>query len=339
MLIQDSKEQTRNAPVFGPVDLPEEATLDRHSWRNWILVTVILFVTTTGLAAAILSLLEDRGYSPWPWSHSHVALLGALVAVELLFIAYLTVQERRVAGPAEPGPPPARDHRADGAPLPSAGRHPQRHPHRRGETDPRRCSTWWSGPAARASTVTRSRSCSSTRGRAAGRALRHRSREPEPGSGGPPAAGTRRGGVGGRGPRAPDPGPHVDPARFQAPRARWPRSPRPWWCRSSFGRAAGSAEREQSGRGDALRQERPARAGGLRRDHGDQHSPRPAERVDAGDHPEARRRPPGAGDPPGTRKTGPGRNRSGGGPGRRPVVRGGTGRAMDRAGGRHERFA
>ncbi len=98
MLIQDSQERTRNAPVFGPVDLPEEATLERHSWRNWILVTAILFVTTTGLAAVILSLIEDRGYSPWPWSHSDIALLGALVAVELLFIGYLTVQEKRVMG-------------------------------------------------------------------------------------------------------------------------------------------------------------------------------------------------------------------------------------------------
>ncbi len=76
--------------------LPEEAALDSHGWRNWFLVTGMLLMVTTGLAAAILSLLRAQGPGVWPWPHSDALLLAALVIVELLFITYLTQQQRRV---------------------------------------------------------------------------------------------------------------------------------------------------------------------------------------------------------------------------------------------------
>ncbi len=91
------REETREAPVFETGTLPRDRALERAAWWNWVLVTVVLCVTTTGLAAAVLSLLREQGIDPWPWEHSQEILLGGLVGLELLFIAYLTVQERRVA--------------------------------------------------------------------------------------------------------------------------------------------------------------------------------------------------------------------------------------------------
>ncbi len=68
----------------------------RHGWRNWLLVTAVMFVSSTGLSGAVLILLRERGYTRWPWPHSDALLLVALLVAQLLFIGHLTIQERGV---------------------------------------------------------------------------------------------------------------------------------------------------------------------------------------------------------------------------------------------------
>jgi putative methionine-R-sulfoxide reductase with GAF domain len=96
MLIRDSKQHTRDAPVIELGAMPDEIAVERRAWWNWLLVSVMLFLTTTGLAVALLALPRDRSHSPWPWPHSNFALLIALVVAQFVFIGFLTLQQKRV---------------------------------------------------------------------------------------------------------------------------------------------------------------------------------------------------------------------------------------------------
>ena len=46
---------------------PELADVERHSWRNWFLLVVVLLVATVALITALPPLLSERQVNPWPW--------------------------------------------------------------------------------------------------------------------------------------------------------------------------------------------------------------------------------------------------------------------------------
>ena len=76
---------------------PDIASLERHSWRNWFLLAAATLITTIGLATAIPPLLSERIVSPWPWVKTDLVLLIGLSLTVLVFIGYLTQQQRNVA--------------------------------------------------------------------------------------------------------------------------------------------------------------------------------------------------------------------------------------------------
>jgi len=77
--------------------IAEGSNLDRQSSWNWLLLVLVSVLTTFGLVVSLLTLLDARGDSPWPWPKSEVFLGGTLIVVSLLFIGYITFQQRRLA--------------------------------------------------------------------------------------------------------------------------------------------------------------------------------------------------------------------------------------------------
>jgi putative methionine-R-sulfoxide reductase with GAF domain len=65
-------------------------------WRNWCLLAGVLLVSTIGLAAAIPPLLGERIATPWPWVKTDLVLLIGLSLIVIVFVGYLTQQQRRV---------------------------------------------------------------------------------------------------------------------------------------------------------------------------------------------------------------------------------------------------
>jgi putative methionine-R-sulfoxide reductase with GAF domain len=82
--------------AFGRGLLKQGGNLDRQAWWNWFLLVLVCVVTTVGLGVNILILLQTRGPSPWPWSKSEIVLVGTLVTVSLLFLAYISYQQHRL---------------------------------------------------------------------------------------------------------------------------------------------------------------------------------------------------------------------------------------------------
>ena len=80
-------------------DLPELdiGSLQRHSWRNWILLVAIAVASTAGLIIALPPLLNERIVEPWPWVNTDMTLLVGLSLIVLVFIGYLTQQQMRVS--------------------------------------------------------------------------------------------------------------------------------------------------------------------------------------------------------------------------------------------------
>jgi putative methionine-R-sulfoxide reductase with GAF domain len=72
-------------------------TLERRTRRNWMLLVGICVASTLGLATAVLPILETRIDSPWPWRHTEIALLSALLMLVLGAVYYLNDQQRRAA--------------------------------------------------------------------------------------------------------------------------------------------------------------------------------------------------------------------------------------------------
>lgn len=68
--------------------------LYRHTWRNWFLLAGVLVLTSIGLASAIPPLLSERHFNPWPWMKTDLVLLVGLSLTVLIFVAYLTQQQR-----------------------------------------------------------------------------------------------------------------------------------------------------------------------------------------------------------------------------------------------------
>lgn len=79
------------------IPYPDITRLERHSWRNWYLLAAAALMTTTGLATAIPPLLSERIANPWPWVKTDLVLLFGLSLMVLIFVCYLTQQQRHVA--------------------------------------------------------------------------------------------------------------------------------------------------------------------------------------------------------------------------------------------------
>ena len=69
--------------------------LYRRTWRNWIMLVGILVLMTIGLATSLPPLIRERLVSPWPWLETDLVLFAGLSTLVLVFIAYMTQQQRR----------------------------------------------------------------------------------------------------------------------------------------------------------------------------------------------------------------------------------------------------
>lgn len=70
--------------------------LHRRTWRNWLFLSVLSLITVAGLATAIPPLLSKRISALWPWAKTDLVLLAGLSLIMLVFIIYLTQQQRAV---------------------------------------------------------------------------------------------------------------------------------------------------------------------------------------------------------------------------------------------------
>lgn len=66
----------------------------RHIWRNWFIVVGVLVITTIGLAVSIPPLLSAKDSRLW--TRPELVLLVGLSMIVLLFVAYMTGQQREV---------------------------------------------------------------------------------------------------------------------------------------------------------------------------------------------------------------------------------------------------
>jgi putative methionine-R-sulfoxide reductase with GAF domain len=72
------------------------ANLYRKTWRNWFFLVTILLITTMGLVTALPPFLGERIVNPWPWAKTDRLLLTGLSMIVLMFVAYMTQQQRHV---------------------------------------------------------------------------------------------------------------------------------------------------------------------------------------------------------------------------------------------------
>lgn len=71
-------------------------SLHRRTWRNWMVLVTVLVLMTIGLATTVPPLLSERIMSPWPWIETDLVLFAGLSVLVLVFIAYMTQQQRQV---------------------------------------------------------------------------------------------------------------------------------------------------------------------------------------------------------------------------------------------------
>lgn len=88
----------RPEPSVRDIETPmaEKRQLHRRTWRNWFFLAGVLILTTIGLATAIPPLLSERLVNPWPWVKTDLVLIIGLSLTVLVFIAYMTQQQRQV---------------------------------------------------------------------------------------------------------------------------------------------------------------------------------------------------------------------------------------------------
>jgi transcriptional regulator with GAF, ATPase, and Fis domain len=79
-----------------PAAQPDPSSLAHRSWRNWILLAVLSIINVIGLGAAIPPLMNNRFIPLWPWAKTQVVLLAGLSLSVLIFIIYMTQQQRKV---------------------------------------------------------------------------------------------------------------------------------------------------------------------------------------------------------------------------------------------------
>lgn len=70
--------------------------LERHSWNNWLLLASVSLLTTVGLVTAIPPLLAEQVIDAWPWSKTELVLLGGVCLLMVVFVGYLTHQQREI---------------------------------------------------------------------------------------------------------------------------------------------------------------------------------------------------------------------------------------------------
>ena len=71
-------------------------SLHRRAWRNWLVLITVLVIMTAGLSANVLPSLRARMASTWPWLETDLVLIAGLCLLVVLFIAYMTQQQRKV---------------------------------------------------------------------------------------------------------------------------------------------------------------------------------------------------------------------------------------------------
>jgi transcriptional regulator with GAF, ATPase, and Fis domain len=70
---------------------------ENPSWRNWILLVVVLLATAAGLMVSLAPLSGERAGAAWPWRGTFAALLAAYAILILAAVFFLTIQQRRAA--------------------------------------------------------------------------------------------------------------------------------------------------------------------------------------------------------------------------------------------------
>jgi transcriptional regulator with GAF, ATPase, and Fis domain len=93
-MINESKCDQRS-PDRAPAGKPA-GRFESLSWQNWSLLLIVVFITTVGLATALPPLLNDRVNTLWPWPKTALILLVTYSALILVFVAFLTYQQRRI---------------------------------------------------------------------------------------------------------------------------------------------------------------------------------------------------------------------------------------------------
>ncbi|MBI4720532.1 MAG: GAF domain-containing protein [Chitinivibrionia bacterium] len=76
--------------------LKETSRLEHSSWRNWILLAGLAVLTTVGLSVSLAPSIFETAGSFWSWKRTDIVLLSGLVVLVVLFVSYLTVQQRQV---------------------------------------------------------------------------------------------------------------------------------------------------------------------------------------------------------------------------------------------------
>ena len=74
----------------------DQVALERHSWRNWILLSGIAILSTLGLVITIPPLITESTIELWPWAPTDLVLLCGLVLAVTVFVLHLTKQQRDV---------------------------------------------------------------------------------------------------------------------------------------------------------------------------------------------------------------------------------------------------
>jgi len=80
------------------IEVQDDTALYRRTWRNWIFLAAILLIVTIGLCTSNPSLVGKRIVSPWPWLKTDLILVVGLSLMSLMFVAYMTQQQRQVLG-------------------------------------------------------------------------------------------------------------------------------------------------------------------------------------------------------------------------------------------------
>jgi putative methionine-R-sulfoxide reductase with GAF domain len=90
----DAKMEPPIPDILAPI--AEKKLLHRKTWRNWFFLTGVLILTMIGLITAIPPLLSERLVNPWPWVKTDLVLIIGLSMTVLVFIGYMTQQQRHV---------------------------------------------------------------------------------------------------------------------------------------------------------------------------------------------------------------------------------------------------
>jgi transcriptional regulator with GAF, ATPase, and Fis domain len=83
-------------PVASPETPAVTKKLERSQWVHWFLGFAVLILTALGLTLVLLTLLNAKTEVVWPWPSSERFLALTLVLINLLFVCYLTYEQRRV---------------------------------------------------------------------------------------------------------------------------------------------------------------------------------------------------------------------------------------------------